>query len=408
MSFRVSNNAKPVIVSGYNPLPPGQDTQILTNVNGANQYSYPGYNFSGADMFPVNTGDVLGPSLPAGSWSGVNCLGPDGKIYCSPRSGSPVYVFNPYDNTLETIPNATGDFIGMSAAPNGKIYFAPAASTFVGILDPFTRTWDNTSITSAQYPDLALTGSNGKFWRSRLAPNGKIYMAPRSANFIGVVDTNNNTYSSIDISSIVGPVGGGLNYIQSALGKNGFLYMFPHGTNYAILKINPNTNTYTQDISNGNISFLGAITGPDGNPYGIPGAFGSRVIRGIDTSGDVIFDSPLLNTTSTFFPEGAQGAVLSLQGDIWLCPNSYGLSTPQQHLAKYDVSSKLFTYYNIPVSQRDNILRRVGATLAPNGKLYYMPNFEDSGKPDQRVFAFKTGIPTLPNWMIAENFNNSN
>jgi len=222
----------------------GNNTQILTNVNGQNIWSYPGYNFNGADMFPVNTGDVLGPSLPAGSWSGVNCLGPDGKIYCSPRGGSPVYVFNPYDNTLETIPNATGDFIGMSAAPNGKIYFAPAASTFVGILDPFTRTWDNTSITSSQYPDLAYTGGNGKFWRCRFAPNGKIFMAPRSANYIGVVDTTNNTYSSIDISSVV-PSLGGFNYNQSAVAKNGFLYMFPFINSYPILKINPNTNTFT-------------------------------------------------------------------------------------------------------------------------------------------------------------------
>ena len=405
---RVSNNTRTVIaVTNPPPLPSGQDTQILTNVNGVNQYSYPGYNFSGADMFPVNTGDVLGPSLPAGSWSGVNCLGPDGKIYCSPRSGSPVYVFNPYDNTLETIPNATGDFIGMSVAPNGKIYFAPVTSTFVGILDPFTRTWDNTSITSSQYPNLAYTGGNGKFTKSRLAPNGKIYMAPRSANYIGVIDTTNNTYSSIDISSVV-PSLGGLNYNQSALAKNGFLYMFPHTNSYPILKINPDTNTFTT-ISQvfPFTTYLGAITGPDGNPYGIPGDNATQRIRGIDVSGDVFMDSPDLNKTSTFFPQGAQGAVLSLQGDIWISPNSYAVSTPE-HLAKYDVSSKIFTYYNIPASQRNNILRRVGATLAPNGKLYFMPNFEDGSIPDQRVFAFKTGIPTLPNWMIAENFNNSN
>ena len=54
MSFRV-NTPKTVIVSPTPaPLPPSQDTQILTNVNNQNIFSYPGYNYKGSDMFPEN------------------------------------------------------------------------------------------------------------------------------------------------------------------------------------------------------------------------------------------------------------------------------------------------------------------------------------------------------------------
>lgn len=384
----------------------GYNTQILTNVSDNNIWSYPGYNFRGSNMFPENTGDVLGPSLPTGSWAGISCLGPDGLIYASPRSNSPVYVFNPYNNTLDitTYASATGDFIGCCAAPNGKIYFAPANSTFVGILDPIRKTWDNTSITSTQYANLGTVTANGKFWRCTLAPNGKIFMTPRSATWIGVVDTNDNTYTSIDISAITGVGLSGLNYVASANAKNGFLYMFPHDNSFPILKIDPSTNTFTQISQVFPLtSYLGAVTGPDGNAYGIPGNNATQRIRGINTNGDVFLDSPNLDKTSTYFPQGAQGGVLSLQGEIWFPPNSYGSSTPQ-HLGKYNVTTQTFTYYNINSPQ---ILRRVGAILAPNGKLYFMPNFEDGSQPDQRVFALRTGIPTQQPWMMAPEFNNS-
>jgi hypothetical protein len=426
MSYRISTPKTVIVASNPAPLPPSQDTQILTNVNGGNIFSYPGYNFKGSDMFPENTGDVLGSSLntivPGQRWSGVSCLGPDGLIYAAPRSGNPVYVFSPYDNTLDTTTyaSATGDFIGCCTAPNGRIYFAPASSSFVGILDPIRKTWDNTTITSTQYPNLGTVTTNGKFWRCTLAPNGRIFMAPRSATWIGVVDTNNNTYTSIDISGLTGVAPGGLNYASIANAKNGFLYMFPYGNRDSpILKINPVDLSFTQIEQltlpvNSRTRYLGAVTGPDGNPYGLPGDQNNTTqqrIRGIDVSvGDVsaaFMDSPDLNKTSTFFPDGVQGGVVSLQGEIWFPPNSYATATPQ-HLGKYNVFTKTFTYYNIPVSQRNQILKRVGAVLAPNGKLYFMPNDIDSlGITDQRVFAFKTGTPTLPPWMLSPGFNQS-
>jgi len=51
-SFRVSG-PKTVVVSPTPPgLPPSQDTQVLTNVNGQNIFSYPDYNYKGNNMIP--------------------------------------------------------------------------------------------------------------------------------------------------------------------------------------------------------------------------------------------------------------------------------------------------------------------------------------------------------------------
>ena len=410
-TFDISGSIKSTSIVDYNNST-GNNSQILTEVNNQNLWSYPGYNFNASDMFPENTGDVLGPPIPvtSGFWSGICCLGPDGLIYASPRSGNSVYVFNPYNNTLDltTYANATGDFVGCCTGPNGKIYFAPGRSSFVGILDPIRKTWDNTTISSTQYPNLATTTVNGKFWRCTLVPNGKIFMAPRSATWIGVVDTNNDTYTSIDISNITGAALTKLNYVESANAKNGFLYMFPYNNSYPILKINPTDLSYTQIPQVFPFTtYNGVVTGPDGNAYGLPGpGNGTPQIRRVDTSGDVFVNSPTLNNASTFFPEGISGAVLSLQGEIWFPPNAYGTSTPH-HLGKYNVFTNTFTYYNIPSAQRNQILRRVGAVLAPNGKLYFMPNFRDGSIPDQRVFALKTGIPTQDAWMMAPEFNQS-
>lgn len=404
MSLRLSTPKTVIVTANPPPLPPSQDTQILTNVNGGNIFSYSGYNFKASDMFPENTGDFLGPTLPSTFYSGVACLGPDGLIYASPRNPNPVYVFNPYNNTLDTTTyaNATGDFIGCCVAPNGKIYFAPAQSTFVGILDPIRKTWDNTTITSTQYPNLGTnTTGNGKFWRCALAPNGRIFMTPRSATWIGVVDTNNDTYTSIDISNIALS---SLNYVAAATAKNGFIYMFPHQSSYPILKINPVDLSFTQIPQVNATKYLGAVTGPDGNPYGIPGTVNAnQQIRGIDVSGDTFINSAEdLCNNSLFFPQGANGGVVSLQGEIWFPPESYQISTPQ-HLGKYNISTRRYTYYNIPVAQRAGILARVGAILGPNGKLYFMPNASTS----QTVYAFKTGTPTLPPLMMSPGFNQS-
>ena len=66
MSFRVNTPKTVIVAPTPTPLPPSQDTQILTNVNGVNTFSYPGYNFDGSDMFAgfpfagsVNQNDVL-------------------------------------------------------------------------------------------------------------------------------------------------------------------------------------------------------------------------------------------------------------------------------------------------------------------------------------------------------------
>ena len=123
MSFRI-NSPKTVIVSSTPPgLPPSQDTQILTNVNGTNIYSYPGYNFRGSDMFPVNEVDVSTFSDISRHTCGA--LSPNGFIYFGQYDTKiAIAKVNPYTNTVSYI-NAPANYYGLfgtCCAPNGKIY----------------------------------------------------------------------------------------------------------------------------------------------------------------------------------------------------------------------------------------------------------------------------------------------
>ncbi len=182
MSFRVSNNAKPVIVSGFTPLPSGQDTQILTNVNGTNMFSYPGYNYSGSDFFPENTVDLSGFSYFD---SGANkfrggVLAPNGKIYCIPYESTYVAIIDPINKTVDTTSitgiSGTGKFIGGVLAPNGNIYCIPFNATFILIINPTTNTTTRIEgITVANYPSIVTTQQR---WTSGVIYGDKIYCSP--------------------------------------------------------------------------------------------------------------------------------------------------------------------------------------------------------------------------------------
>jgi len=93
MSLRLSVPLKQAIVTtNPTPLPSSQDTQILSNTNGVNSFSYTGYNFSSSNMFPENTVDISAFSYvdsATGKYSG-GVLGPDGVIYCIPRDASTI------------------------------------------------------------------------------------------------------------------------------------------------------------------------------------------------------------------------------------------------------------------------------------------------------------------------------
>ena len=76
-------------------------------------------------------------------------------------------------------------------APNGKIYMAPKTAENIGIFDPFTHTFSSiTGLTTA-----VLGTAYDKFSYISLAPNGKVYLMPRSADVVAYVDPLTDTFS---------------------------------------------------------------------------------------------------------------------------------------------------------------------------------------------------------------------
>ena len=410
MSFRVSNNAKVSIVTGYTPLPPGQDTQILTNVNGVNQYSYPGYNFNGENMFPsypnsesVNPFDVSITPLTSFIKYLGGSLAPNGNIYFMPHPTNynasvhssiwtpNIAIFNPYTKTFDQttlsitkIPDLSGRFFyGSITSHNGKIYGIPAISSFVPIIDPNTNTVDTKTISG-------LNSTN--FYRGGvLAPNGKIYCAP--GNFIdvsvGVIDTNNNTFYTLPIPQPI-PGVSGIGYYGGALGRNGCVYFAPHrNSGGQPLKIDPRSDTvsHVPDVSLG--TCYGAVTGKDGNVYLMPCANGT--IPKIDVSGDIV-------TSAGSRPYNCTGGILGQDGLIYMLQRF----TNETRLVALNTDTNTLTTMNnaFPaIGISSDVNPRIGAILGPNGVIYTVPSTWGG------ISSIKTGIPTLSNWMIAPEFN---
>jgi hypothetical protein len=388
MSFRVSNNAKVSIVTGYTPLPPGQDTQILTNVNGVNQYSYPGYNFSGSDMFPLHNIDLSGITNITGSakyCGGV--LAPNGNIYCIPFNADNVGIINPITNTFSTIPipsvliGKTLKCQGGAIASNGKIYCADANAQTILVINTNNNTTYTIGSSAGAYAWLgAVRATNGFIWLipcnswypqyinpatdeivpvafppylpdnakfagGVLAPNGRIYCIPLARRNFLVIDTSNNTYQeTIDISGLISP--GSQAFSGGVLAPNGNIYCIPLNAT-SVIRVDTSSNTaFKIDISGGTLSggtyFTGGVLAPNGLIYGIPQSSTRMLVI------DPVSNTARLDTIPT---------TLSGTAKWW------------------------------------------GGVLAPNGEVFGIPY--DS----QSVLQVKTGIPQLQPWMLAPHFN---
>jgi len=416
MSLRINTKKTVIVSSNPQSLPPSQDTQVLTNVNGTNIFSYPGYNYKGSNMFPgfPNAGSVNQNDVSFGSytsftkyWGGA--LAPNGNIYFVPYLEQTVpanYVpnvgiFNPYTRTFDTttisrtnypdISNLTNSqqFAGAVTGPNGRIYCIPARSPFVGIINPQTNTFDSTTITGIN-PTGAFLYKGGV-----LAPNGKIYCAPGSFTdiSIGVIDTVTNTFSTLAVPQPV-PGTGGYGWYGGALGRNGCIYFAPHrDSGGRPMKVDPFTNTVTHiDPSSPTLlgSTYGAVTGKDGNVYIMPFA-NSGVVR-IDVSNDTF------RTVAGTRPYNVQGGIIGQDGLIYMVPGESNIA----NVAAFNTDTSTNTILtnclvNVPGGSDQNPY--IGAVMGPDGKIYFAPS--KSGT----IVSVETGIPSQQPWMLAPEFN---
>jgi len=407
MSLRINTPKTVIVASNPTPLPPSQDTQILTNVNNVNSFSYPGYNFKGSNMFPyftsgsVDVSAIFVGSLNQKFYAG-GVLAPNGRIYCIPCNATNVGIINPYNDTIDTTTitglDATGNkYLGGVLAPNNKIYCIPDNATNVAIIDTTTNTIDTTTISMSTYPDLS--GQN-KMWGGVLASDGKIYCAPRSVSYVGIIDPSNNTFSSS--VTFTKPVPAQLyQWAGGALGSNGNVYFCPFGAD-KVLRIRPTDNslnlfgTLGSDFGGGR--YYGSCTGPDGNIYCMP--FHQNNVLRIGVSNEDVSSVFTFNYNAASNRGTCGGASLSTAGDIYGIPGTTSDASNRNLLFYYNPLRN--TGGSIPVNfaiNGGNDGKWFGGVLAPNGKIYMIPHQYS------HVGIIKTGIPILPNWMIAREFN---
>ncbi len=381
----------------------------------------------------VGIATTFSSSVPAGRYA-EGVLAPNGKIYCIPYTATTVLEIDPDTKTTSTFGTfSTGiKWVGGVLANNGKIYGFPFNTTSVLEIDPISRTvstfGDLSDIWSITDPGwgTGVCGPDGYLYAfgknfsvgsgsalgilkidpinktlslvysnigetdlldaggTVIAPNGNIYTIPSdspSVLSIGVSAANKSPdwvvepYKNrprVGIVTNLGNVGSSTatyQYLSGCLGMDGNIYALPNGTN-SILKINPITEDITEES---NIpspeNYIGAtisssIALKDGRICGIP--FAGNI---------VIFYDPKTkeySTSNTVNGQWVSGA-LAPDGKIY-CP---GIRTtrilvvdPSVGTASTSVFSPVGTA-NDPFADPTNW---GGAVLAPNGKIYGVPD----------------------------------
>jgi hypothetical protein len=403
-TFDVSGSSKTTSITDYSNST-GNNSQILTKVNGQNLWSYDDYYLNGNNMFQQNIVNNLPGILPIRNqaWYGA-VLHPNGKIYTTPYQRSSTIVIDTYTNTWSeiNIPIISGElYRGGVVAPNGKIYYPPFISDNILV---------NDVINNRFYKIPAPSSAYSKYAGCVLAPNGKIYAIPCDSNNVMIINPENDSYTNIydtDLSSTVFTQS--LKWSGGVLATNGKIYCAPAYAT-SVLVIDPFTDTFQYNITGINgypagtgysfnsFKWSGGALGINGKiyfvPYGFPYSGSSLSVLEIDTSNNTgVLVGPSYSSGVT---RKYVGATLAPNGIIYSfaeLPNS-GLGV---NVLQINTNSSTATFTNtIQLNQRT-----WGSCLGPNNTIYTVPIPVDT----YYIQSIKTGLPTLEPWMIAPEFN---
>lgn len=295
------------------------------------------------DTASMQSFGVSGLPFDTGNYT-TGCLAPNGKIYFPPWDNDKVLVIDPANGTSYYLAQV---FVGQRRyttsvlGANGKIYCLGRNSCLV--IDPAT---DTTNITTFNGVVPSNTTAQAYYWYScvKSLADDKLYFTG-SFNYLIVIDTSGpglgtavrNDFNLTELRR------DGQRYAGIANGKNGLLHLTPfNGTNglYGPVKryysyIQPiGGGSYSVDVSGvnpgnpGTFINYGAINGDDGGVYSIPYAAGLGEGKYIyNRSGDI--NNVQWGTFNITIPADHRwfGGCLAPNGKIYSLPDMAGTNS---------------------------------------------------------------------------------
>ena len=273
-------------------------------------------------------------------------------------------------------------------APNGKIYFAPFTANFITVLDPLTHDLE----------EIQVNSGFSYFWCGGvLAPNGFIYFIPYRARKVLKFNYLDNSFSVLENTSNFFPWDG---QAGGVLGFNNKIYSFPYSNNNRITEFDPLTDTAVfvgEEIPFfKSRAYYGCVNGLNGKIYGIPSDKKQPIYEFDPLSGSGSFVSGELSY-------GYESAITLPSGKILFVPGSgkeFLLFDPSAYSLEY------FGYHNVSFAEyRGSVLGADGLVyLAPMGGKEVM-RVDPENKTIALIGAVRYGVRKYQGGVLAPNGN---
>lgn len=239
---------------------------------------------SATDTASIQSFGVSGLGINIGKFT-TGCLAPNGKIYFPPFNHDKILVIDPANGTSYYLSQtfSTPSYSTAVLGANGKIYCLGKNNCL--IINPA-----NDTLTTTSFDGIVPSNSTSDYyWLSgvRCLVDNKLYFVGRGYNYLIVIDTSTGTNGTAVRNNfgLTNMRNRGLRYGGIANGQDGLLHLTPYNATSSIYGPSKKFYGYIQPIGGGsaeeeifgidiNLTNIGAVNGDDGGVYSIPYAAG--------------------------------------------------------------------------------------------------------------------------------------
>lgn len=291
-------------------------------------------------------------------------LASNGKIYFAPNQYGSILCLDPTDDSITTIGSGIICFCVCDTSNNNFLYFQPNATVqnAVGFKLNITT---NEIIAMIGFEKSSLSTYYTKHNSANFAPNGWTYLIPAFGDKVVKIKIENNIFWTKYFGSL--GVDSFARWKGSALAPNGKIYCTPHNSQY-ILVIDTKDDTIST-IDTGittNAKWCGAILSPDNKIYFMPYSLKSYVC--LDPSDDTFEIFNLLLADAGII---CSSGVLSPAGDkIYGIPYGYTANP----ILCIKLSDNTYTSFNGGYNFAGMTNMYGAGGIASDGFIYFFPS----------------------------------